>query len=67
MMMIQNEFSFGDIVFLKTDKEQMQRIVTGILVIPIGLTYKVACGSTETWHYEMEMTSEKNILITATD
>lgn len=67
MMVINNKYGFGDIVYLKTDRDQYERIVVGIKVSPLGLTYQVALGPIETYHYEMELTTEKNVLITTTN
>lgn len=67
MMVIDNKYEFGDIVYLKTDRDQFERIVIGIKVSPIGILYRVAVGAVETDHYDMELTTEKNIIITTTN
>lgn len=67
MMVIDNKYEFGDIVFLKTDRDQFERIVIGIKVSPLGITYRVALGAIETDHYEMEMSVDKNIIIATTN
>jgi len=63
-MKIETKYNIGDIVFLMTDIEQLQRIVTGILIRPNNaIIYHLTCGSTETTHYDLEMVSEKNIML----
>lgn len=63
-MIIENKFEIGEIVYLKTDKEQSERLITQITISPAGLRYCASMGSADTWHYEIELSSEKNILIT---
>lgn len=54
----------GRIVYLRTDEEQKQRIVTGYIIRPgSALLYMLTCGTTETNHYAIEISSKKNILI----
>ena len=58
------EFKIGQTVFLKTDKEQSQRVVTGISLRPLkSVTYCLTQNITETWHYGFEISDEKNILL----
>lgn len=54
------KYKCGDIVFLITDTEQMQRIVTGYIVRPSGVIYYLGCGEEETTHYELEIASDRN-------
>lgn len=61
MMVIENKYNISDIVYLITDKEQLPRIVTGINVKPVGLVYVLQNGVTETFHYEIELVSEKQL------
>lgn len=50
---------FFDIVYLRVRSEKLTGMITGIALKPTGLTYAVTWGTgTETWHYEMELTSE---------
>lgn len=62
MRNINTEFYFGDIVYLKTDPDQLERIITGIILRPIGCLYYVQHNTSETVHYDMEMTKEINQL-----
>ncbi len=68
MMVIENEFSHGDFVYLKTDKEQYQRIVTSIICYKAGeLVYNIRCGTTTSEHYEYELSKEVNVLLSTTN
>lgn len=64
-MYINNKFNLGDVVYLITDIEQRPRIVTGIKIRMNDLIiYGLSCIHEETNHYEVEISIEKNILIT---
>ncbi len=60
-MFIENEYSIGDIVYLKTDSEQLERMVFAIEVSSTGLLYRLSCGIGNTYHYGIEMSTEKDI------
>jgi hypothetical protein len=66
-MIIENKFNIGETVYLVTDEDQKPRIVTGISVTANGLRYNLVNGITDTYHYELEMSSEKNILTKITE
>jgi hypothetical protein len=57
------EYELGDTVYLKTDKDQQQRIVTGITFRPGSVIYLLSCGSSETQHYGIEITTEIDIVL----
>ena len=63
MMVIENKYNIGETVYLVTDEDQKPRIVTGINVTGTGIRYNLVNGVTDTYHYELEMSAEKNILI----
>lgn len=68
MVLIQNAFDIAQSVFLKTDKAQDERIVTGILVRPNQvLMYELSCGGMSSFHYEFELMAEKDVLKSTTD
>ena len=48
-----------DIVFLKTDPEQNERIVTEIRIRPSSILYSLSCGTTDSQHYEIEISTSK--------
>ncbi len=65
MMIINNKFQIEDIVYLKTDADQKQRIVTALLVRPGGsYSYELSCGTEAKWFYEFEISAEKDFIIT---
>jgi len=53
-------FAIGQIVFLITDPEQLERIVTGYIVRPSQIVYYLSMETHETTHYEIEIASSKN-------
>ena len=55
-------YQIGETAFLITDTEQKQRIVTGIQIRKGSITYALSCGVDETWHYDYEISSCKDIL-----
>jgi hypothetical protein len=67
MMVISNDFEFGDIVYLKTDSEQKPRIVFAIKVYKSDILYELACGTTNSMHYPFEISKEINVLLTTTN
>lgn len=56
------QFDIGDSVYLRTDHDQLERLVTGINIREVGVTYGVSCGTNESWHYAFEMTKERDII-----
>ena len=62
-MVIDNKFNFGDIVYLKTDKEQLPRMVVRLSVKQTEIQYCIANGTTETWHLDIELSVEPNIIL----
>lgn len=56
-------FEIGQIVFLKTDDDQTERMVTGINLRPNNsVTYGLAISSQESWHYDIEISDEKDMV-----
>jgi hypothetical protein len=62
VMMIDNHYNIGEIVYIKADEDQKSRMITGILVTPNGFTYRLENGQDCSYHYEMEITAEKSFL-----
>ncbi len=67
MMVIENKFNFGDLVYLSTDPDQKQRIVVAICVRPGFLEYQLATGDQYSWHQEFVISAEKDVLKTTTN
>lgn len=62
-MIIENKYDFGQIVWLKTDEEQLQRIITKIEVCPTGILYQLSQGKDYSWHYDFEISDTENVEI----
>jgi len=62
MMLIDNKFNLGDTVYLKTDDDQKERLITAIQINLNGIIYRLVTNTTETWHYALEIITEKNVL-----
>jgi len=58
------KFKLGQIVFLKTDREQLGRMVTGILIRPFGVIYYLTYAEVETSHYEIEISDVSDAALT---
>lgn len=56
------KFNIGEFVYLVTDIDQLERIVTEIWIKPDGIKYNLMQGITESWHYNFEITRERNII-----
>jgi hypothetical protein len=68
MIVIDNKFDFRQHVFLKTDPDQLPRIVVSMQVCPNGdILYRLCCGPAESWHYEFEISDGKDVLIKSFD
>ena len=63
MMVIDNSFDLGQIVYLTTDNYQLRRIVTQIKVSLNGITYQLSCGTNYSYHYECEISSKIDVLV----
>lgn len=60
MIDLKNKFKIGQIVFLITDPEQSERIITGYIVRPNQIIYYVTFGTLESTHYDIEIALNKN-------
>lgn len=57
--MIEPAHNIGDEVYLKTDPDQLKRMVIGYTVRSTGVLYLLACGEKEGIHYDIEITKDK--------
>lgn len=58
------EFNIEQVVYLKTDKEQIPRLVTGISLRPFkSVTYGITQSSSESWHFGFEISNERDIIL----
>lgn len=60
MMVIENKYNLKQVVYLKTDTEQLPRIVAAIKVNVYDIIYELACGTIYTYHYDFEISEERN-------
>jgi hypothetical protein len=51
-------YTWGDIVYIKTDAEQMPVQVTSINLRPTAAIYEVTCAGSVTYHYDFELSFE---------
>jgi len=61
-MIIHNKFSLEDIIYLKTDPEQSERMITKIEITKGDIMYQLCCGVNYSTHYEYEITEDKRII-----
>lgn len=54
-------FNIGQIVFLKTDINQDERLVIKIQLMPNkGVMYMLSLGETSEWFYDIEISEDKD-------
>lgn len=56
------EHEIGDSVYLRTDPEQLERLVTAIVIRETGVLYSLAQASNESYHHAFEISINKDIL-----
>lgn len=57
------EFELDSIIYLKTDSEQLERIVTAVTIRTGGyVIYELSNGETCSWHVSSEISITKDIL-----
>ena len=61
-MIVDNKHNVGDVVFLKTDQDQFEFMVTGIFVTPPGVMYELCQGPASSRHYECEISADRDSL-----
>ena len=54
------EFQIGDIVYLKTSRDRVAGMVTGLIVRQTGVSYLVSWDGNEIQHFEIELCDEWN-------
>jgi hypothetical protein len=62
MMIVDNTYEIGDLVFLVTDPGQYERMIVAFTVRNSGIFYEVALGETSTFHSDLELSSEKDLV-----
>jgi hypothetical protein len=67
MMVIDNKYEIGEIVYLKTDLDQIARVVVAITVRPENcIVYSLACGIDSSLHYALEISHEADAALKVT-
>ena len=56
------KYNIGDSVYLKTCTDQYERIVTAILIRQSGIMYSLSQACNESYHYDFEISKDRNIL-----
>lgn len=56
------KFNIGQTVYLKTDADQLERLVTGINIRPNGISYALTSGTNESYHYDFEITFDRDVI-----
>ena len=68
MMVIDNKFRFGDVVYLNTDPDQRARIVSKLSILPTGIiVYELSHNTYTSQHCDFEISTEKDVLIITTN
>lgn len=62
-MVIDNKFEIGQTVYLKTDPDQLQRIVFGFDITQGSIIYQLCVGISTSKHFDFEITEQQNVLI----
>ena len=62
MINIDNKYDIGQIIYLKTDEDQKQRIVVSIMCNKYDILYEVIAGTFVSRHYDFEIQEEANVL-----
>ncbi|PMD93547.1 hypothetical protein BWI97_18315 [Siphonobacter sp. BAB-5405] len=56
---VELEYQIGQPVWLKTDPEQHERMITAIILIPKNIMYRVAMAGEESEHYGFEIFTDQ--------
>lgn len=55
-------YDVGEIVILKTDKDQSKRIVKSVWLMQTGIQYELSLGNSNSWHYDFEISKEPDLV-----
>lgn len=61
-MTIENAFDLEEVVYVKTDKEQLPRLIVGMWVTKGDIKYQVSVNNTTNYFYDFELSKEKDFL-----
>lgn len=64
-IIVRCKFDYGQVVYVKTDTAQDPRQVIGVQgTADGGMLIKLTIDGEASWHYECEITEEKDIMLT---
>lgn len=63
MMVVDNKFEIGDLVYIKTDIDQRARLVTGITLRICGMVYELSLSENVSNHFDFEISSERDFVL----
>lgn len=64
MIILNNQFDLGEMVYIKTDPEQLPRIITAIMTrVDGGLSYQLSQGEIYSFQYEVEISRDINVAL----
>lgn len=61
-MKFESKYDIGQIVYLKTDIDQRERIVQEIKFDYAGALYTIMFGTETSYHYDIELSTQRNII-----
>lgn len=61
-MKFETRYDLGQLVYLITDPDQKERMVTEVRVTPNGMEYGLSLGDGSCFAYELEISTKPNIL-----
>lgn len=67
MMVIDTKYEIGEAGYLKTDRDQVPRLVYAFLVFRSEIIYRLAYGTTTSEHYDFEISREKDTVLSTTN
>lgn len=59
-MKINTKYNIGQVVYLLTDEDQKERIITAIMLEGANTAYRLNFAGTQTWHFDFEMTESRD-------
>lgn len=63
MYKLESAYNFGDVVYLRTDLEQREYLITGVHFRPNSVSYSISNCGVEFTVYPFEITNERNKLL----
>ena len=54
---------YGDVVYLRTDIDQLPRLITGVLMRPNYVQYELSQETVASWHQEIEISTERDVVM----